>query len=169
MIRISSREPDDPNPALIFTVGAPGSGKTSWVKSLLEQDKTKGIVVVCPDDIRYKLTGDMSDQTKNGQVWAEAKRQTVEALKSGKDVILDATNVSSSNRKNFLKGLPPHDLYAKRFEADPEESIKRIKKDIEDKKLRSDVPEHVIRRMHDSFGKESTKEKLEQEGFKLYD
>jgi predicted kinase len=165
MYRISSRDPDDPTPALIFTIGIPGSGKSTWIKSMLESNEHGEIVIVSPDEIRYELTGNMSDQSVNYKAWMLAKQRTTDALKAGKDVILDATNVVAKNRKNFLKGLPPHALYAKTFETKPEEAISRVKKDIEEGKNRSNVPEDVIRKMHENFENQSTSEKLEEEGF----
>jgi len=48
-------------PELIFTVGIPGSGKSSWINS------QKGYEVVSLDDIR-KSMGNVSDQTKDNEV-----------------------------------------------------------------------------------------------------
>jgi predicted kinase len=111
----------------------------------------------------------VSDQSQNAKVWFLAKERTIAALRAGKDVILDATNVATKSRKRFLEGLPPHVLKAKRFEADPEETYARIRKQIEKGEDRSDVPHGAIMRMHDQFQKESTPEKLTQEGFELLD
>jgi len=167
MIRLSTRDYDDPLPALIFTIGIPGSGKSTWIKSILQQDDSHGVVVVSPDEIRRELTGNISDQTVNYKAWVIAKRRVSEALQEGKDVILDATNVGSSNRRKFVKDLPPHSLYAKRFEVEPEESMKRVKKDLDEGIDRSRVPDDVITRMSETFKKESTEDKLKAEGFQL--
>jgi len=53
-------------PTLIFTVGIPGSGKSTWIHS---QD---GFEVVSLDDIRKSL-GDVSDQSKDRTVVSMAK------------------------------------------------------------------------------------------------
>jgi predicted kinase len=164
-MKISSREKLASTPALIMMVGIPGSGKTSWIA----ENKPENAVIISPDDIRKELSGNISDQTQNAKVWFLAKERTIEALKAGKDVILDATNVATKSRKRFLQGLPPHKLQAKRFEADPEETHARIRKQIEEGIERSDVPHGAIIRMNDQFSKESTPEKLQQEGFELLD
>lgn len=111
-------------------MGIPGSGKSRWIKN------QSGYTVISPDDIRAELS-DISDQSVNPQAWAMAKKRTEQALKSGKDVILDATNVVSYYRKSFLEGLPEHTLKAKIFEVDPETAkkgygkiLQKVKKDL---------------------------------------
>ncbi len=150
-------------PKLVFMVGIPGSGKSKFIKETTDENT----IVVCPDQIRKELTGDVSNQTKNGEVWDLAKRRAAEALKNGKDVILDATNVSSSRRKGFSQGLPPHKLFAKLFYCDPEVSYQRIRKQIENGEERANVPHGAIVRMHEQFEKESKPEQLIGEGFEL--
>jgi predicted kinase len=162
-VKISHREIGASLPALTLMVGIPGSGKSSWIA----ENKSENAVVVSPDDIRRELSGNVSDQTQNAKVWELAKQRTVEALKLGKDVILDATNVATKSRKRFLQGLPPHKLQAKRFEADPEETYKRIQKDLEEGKDRSAVPHGAIISMNEQFSKQSGPERLLEEGFEL--
>jgi predicted kinase len=164
-MKLSYREKTASAPSLIMMVGIPGAGKSTWIA----QNARENTVVVSPDDIRRELSGNVSDQTQNTKVWFLAKERTIAALRAGKDVILDATNVATKSRKRFLEGLPPHVLKAKRFEADPEETYARIRKQIEKGEDRSDVPHGAIMRMHDQFQKESTPEKLTQEGFELLD
>jgi len=149
-------------PDLIFTVGIPGSGKSFWIKS------QSGHVIVSPDTIRKELTGDISDQSKNAQVWAIAKRKVSEALEEGKNVILDATNLISFYRKQFLDGLPEHELKAKVFEISPDIAKKRIRKDIEEGKFeRPDVPVEVIDEMYEQFRKTVDEGELKAEGFEI--
>ena len=160
MRKLSERD----EPQFIMTVGIPGSGKSTWIGSQTEDEST---IVVCPDLIREELTGSVSDQTQNGKVWWIAKQRVIEGLNSGKNVILDATNVDGKQRRKFLQGLPSGiGLKAKIFNVDPEEAKRRIKEQIDKGENRSDVPPHVIDKMQAKF-ENSTPEKLKEEGFEV--
>jgi len=160
MFKLSERDV----PQFIMTVGIPGSGKSNWVNSRTEDENT---IVVSPDNIREELTGSISDQTQNGKVWWIAKERVVDGLNSGKNVILDATNVDGKSRRRFLKGLPEGiALQAKIFNVDPEEAKRRIKEQIDKGENRSNVPLDVIDRMQAKF-EHSTPEKLQEEGFEV--
>ena len=149
-------------PILLVCVGAPGSGKSTWVKA------QKGFEIVCPDEIRKELTGTISDQSQNAKVWKVAAQRVIEFLKDGKNVILDATNVSTKGRTQFLSNIPKDIIYQKQaivFDVSPEDAKKRIKKDLEDGKDRSNVPDDVIDRMHKQFKQDVGN--LEREGFEI--
>ena len=152
-------------PILCMTIGIPGSSKSTWAKS------QKGFEIVCPDEIRKELTGTISDQSKNGEVWEVwkvAAQRVVEFLKDGKNVILDATNTTTKGRTQFLKNIPNDLIYQKQaivFDVSPEDAKKRIKKDLEDGKDRSNVPDDVIDRMYKQFKQDIGN--LEREGFEI--
>mgnify|MGYP000849584666 CR=1 FL=1 len=155
-------------PKLILPVGISGSGKSTWIKANTDANT----VVVSPDDIRRELTGNISDQTKNGQVWALAFQRVADALNNGKNVILDATNVKSEDRKRLMNYMKVHvdkpfEGFAKIFSVDPEVAKQRVRKDIEAGVDRSNVPDWAIDRQYQSFvdGINS----LEVEGFKIID
>lgn len=76
-------------------VGMPGSGKTYLAASL-------GPTIVSPDYLREWLTGDMSDQSQNAKVFRMAHERTRAILKSGDDVVFDATNVTARARAHLL-------------------------------------------------------------------
>ena len=149
-------------PKLLLTLGIPGSGKSFWVNSL------KGFEIVNPDNIRKELTGNISDQTQNAKVWAIASKRVIENLKAGKNVVLDATNVTEKGRNQFLRNILREIVFkkqAKVFEIDPEEAKKRIKADILSGKDRSNVPDEVVDRMFQQF-KQSVGN-LGKEGFEV--
>lgn len=154
------------NPKLILPIGISGSGKSTWIKSQTDPNT----VVVCPDDIRRELTGNISDQSRNGEVWSTTFDRVVQALNAGKNVILDATNVKSRDRRGLMNHLKvnvykPFEAYAKIFDVNPDVAKQRVKKDIEGGVDRSNVPDFAIDRQYQSFvdGLSS----LEDEGFKI--
>ena len=159
MIKIIQRD----MPIFIMTIGISGSGKSTWIN---QQTSSGDIIVVCPDLIREELTGSISDQTQNPKVWSITKQRVMEALGTGKSVILDATNVDSKQRKQFIQGLPTAILKAKIFNVDPQEAKNRVRKAIESGENRSNVPDFIIDKQHEKF-KLSTPEILKQEGFEL--
>jgi predicted kinase len=153
-------------PKFIIPVGISGSGKSRWIKSLEGQ----GYVVISPDDIRRELTGNISDQTRNKEVFPLAFQRSVDALNAGKNVIFDATNVASFHRKQMLDHMKQNvdrdfDAYAKIFDIDPEISKERIRKDIEAGVDRSNVPDFAIDRQYGSF--KADVDKLEADGYKI--
>ena len=53
------------------------------------------------DDIRIELYG-FEDQTHNDVVFETMKKRTLNALKEGKDVIYDATNLNKKRRSGII-------------------------------------------------------------------
>lgn len=118
------------NPKLLIPVGISGSGKSTWIKSNINSNT----IIVSPDEIRKKLTSDISNQTKNGEVWSIAFNEIANAL-NNKNVILDATNISSTDIKRLINYLKQHvnkpfNAYLKIFITNPEIPKERIKNDI---------------------------------------
>ena len=155
-------------PRLILPVGISGSGKSTWIRSQTDPN----IVVVSPDEIRRELTGNISDQTKNGEVFALANRRAADALNAGKSVIFDATNIASRNRKGLMEYMKVHvdasfDAVAKIFEVDPEVAKQRVKKDVEAGVDRSNVPDYAIDRQYQTFINDMNL--IETDGFKIID
>lgn len=148
---------------LFVLIGIPGSGKSHWLK--LNRSSFPHSYVVCPDTIRKKFFNDISDQNSNAAVWDIAKEQVIAALKCDHDVILDATNVNTSYRQEFLSDIIPfYDVTAIVFDITPEEAYQRIARDIKNGIDRSNVPKHVIYRMYEEYL--YTLIVLETEGFK---
>ena len=72
----------------IMLAGLPGSGKSTYAEELVRKE---GFVVHSSDKIREEL-GDVNDQSKNEQVFTILHKRIKEDLRSGKNVIYDATN-----------------------------------------------------------------------------
>ena len=83
---------------LNIMIGIPGSGKSSYAKKYL---LTNNSVYLSSDDIRIELYG-FEDQTHNDVVFETMKKRTLNALKEGKDVIYDATNLNKKRRSGII-------------------------------------------------------------------
>lgn len=135
---------------LILPIGISGSGK-----SYIYNKDYKDCVQVSPDLIREELTGDISNQTKNKEVFKLAFDRVDEYLNKGQDVFFDATNVNKSQRKNFTDkyiGTDVEVIYVI-LPADIDLSWKRIRKDIREGKNRSDVPYFALVRQKEQYDK----------------
>lgn len=132
-------------PYVVMPVGVPGSGKSTAMAALTE---SLSMVRVCPDDIRERLTGDASDQTKNREVWQMTHQEVGEGLESGLSVIVDATHVNREQRieaVEMYKGFGATAAIAVVFDIDVSTAKRR------NANRQRVVPEHVIDRMHKSF------------------
>ena len=107
---------------LIMMVGIAGSGK-----STLGGYNTKA-VVVSSDAIREELYGDREIQDDPGKVFQILHQRVKAALREGKTVIYDATNLSEKRRKGFLdeiKNIPDVEKECSVVLADLSECYKR--------------------------------------------
>ena len=135
---------------LVLPIGISCSGK-----SYIYNRDYKDYVQVSPDLIREELTGSISDQSKNKEVFKLAFERVDEYLNKGQDVFFDATNVNKTQRKNFTDkyiGSDVNVIYVV-LPADVDLSWKRIRKDIRDKKNRSDVPYFALVRQKEQYDK----------------
>jgi predicted kinase len=136
-------------PIFILPYGIPGSGKSTWIENLIREVR---FMVVSPDKIRQEMCGDISDHSKEKEVWKKVFTLIQDCLISGKDVILDATNLKIDRlEQNFFKKLPECNILFKIFKISPEEAKRRIKKDLENKINRSNVPDNIIDNMYKTF------------------
>ena len=83
---------------LNIMIGIPGSGKSNYAKKCLTNDN---IEYLSSDDIRIELYG-FEDQTHNDIVFETMRRRTLNALREGKNVIYDATNLSKKRRSGII-------------------------------------------------------------------
>jgi len=102
-------------------------------------------IVISPDNIRKELTGNISDQSKNAEIWAMTYERVASALNDNKNVILDATNVKSTDRKRLMGYLNAHVIkpfqcFAKYLNVDPEIAKQRIKRILKRKLIDQKFP-----------------------------
>ena len=133
---------------LILPIGISGSGK-----SYIYNKDYKDCVQVSPDLIREELTGDISNQSKNKEVFKLAFERVDECLNKGLDVFFDATNVNKSQRKSFTDKYKDTDVEVifVILPANIDLSWERIRADIKDKKNRSDVPYFALVRQKEMY------------------
>lgn len=94
-------------PTLYVLIGIPGSGKSSYGRTLAE---TTGAVYLGSDAIRKELFGDEAIQKNSRKVFRLLQERTKECLLRGDSVVYDACNILSRTRKRLLcetlKGIP---------------------------------------------------------------
>ena len=81
-------------------VGLPASGKSTAAKRICADYACD--VVVSSDAIRAELYGDEAIQGKPNKIFNIVRERIVSAIKDGKDVVMDATNINSKRRAAFL-------------------------------------------------------------------
>ncbi len=139
---------------IVMPIGISGSGKTTQIRKKFEGlDNCK---VVCPDDIRYQLTGNISDQSMNKEVFDLVYFLIDECVKDNTDVFYDATNVNGALRRNFVnryKNNPNVTIQYYILPADVKLSYQRIQKDIKNGVNRSNVPMEVLERQYKMYQK----------------
>lgn len=158
--------PDFTMPSFIILVGISGCGKSTWIKS----HNIPNAVVVSFDDIRREINGDVNDHTDSLKIIYIGLNRIVFALNQGKNVILDATNVSTKNRREQLAYIKENaevsfNAYAKIFYADPDVSKKRILADIKNGVDRSNVPIESIDKQYAKFILNI--DRIESDGYKV--
>lgn len=93
-------------PKLVILVGLPGAGKTYYAKEYVRiHDNT---IHLSSDLIRAELYGDESIQGNPGEVFGLMQKRAVEALKGGKSVLYDATNMTRKDRAGVISACPRH-------------------------------------------------------------
>lgn len=87
-------------PDLIMLVGIPASGKSSYARQNYKDYK-----IYSSDELREKLFNDVNDQVHNNELFRYIHKNIIKDLKNGNNVVYDATNIYSRNRRKFLNKL----------------------------------------------------------------
>jgi predicted kinase len=83
-------------------IGVAGSGKSTVAAEIA---KESGAEIVSSDAIRGEIYGDENCQANPARVFEIVHQRVQRALREGRDVIMDATNLSCKRRMAFLKTL----------------------------------------------------------------
>ncbi len=136
---------------VILPIGTSGSGKSTFIKTLPQEN----LVVISPDEMRVEFTGDINDKSKDKEIYEEAAKRAVDAIKQGKQVVFDTTNLTKDKRLPFIeaikKALPNANIQYKLMELNPELAKQRIKADIAAGKNRANVSDSTIDRHAESY------------------
>ena len=153
---------------VVLPIGTSGSGKSTWIKSVNANNQ---FVVISPDDMRVEFTGDMNDKSKDAEIYKEAANRAIQAIKEGRPVIFDTTNLTKDKRRPFInaikKAIPSANIQYKLMALDAELAKQRIKADIAAGVNRANVSEETIDRHAASY--KQMLEDIKSEGITNYD
>ncbi len=144
-------------PILMLISGVAGCGKTTFIKDLLSVDKENTYKIVSPDELRKELCGNISDQSRNREVWDIAKTYTIDFLNDKENVIIDSTMCKEKYLKSFVKYVKPmihvdFDIYWHVIRSyDANQACEAIQKDIKNGVDRSNVPLASIEKMFNNL------------------
>lgn len=82
---------------LYVMIGIPGSGKSTYAKNI------SNTVVVNSEDIRFELTNDYSDMSRNAEVFDILEERLETLLKDNKNAVYDATNTNKYKRRRVTE------------------------------------------------------------------
>jgi predicted kinase len=138
-------------PDVILPIGTSGSGKSTFIKSLPQEN----LVVIEPDAMRVEFTGNMNDKSKDKEIYEEAAKRAVVAIKQGKQVVFDTTNLTKDKRLPFIKAIkkeiPAANIQYKLMELNPELAKQRIKAQLAKGENRAAVSDETIDRHAASY------------------
>lgn len=128
----------------IMTVGLPASGKSSFSKEMVKD--RDDIIYLSSDEIRKEVYGNETVQDHPSYIFELMNKRTIEALRDGKHVIYDATNINKKKRKGLLGQLPKDVEKIVVYFATPYDEV--IRRNSERERV---VPVEVIDRMYKSL------------------
>lgn len=146
---------------IIIPIGISGSGKSTLYNNVFSDYE-----IICPDQIRLELTGNISDQSKNGQVFKIVNQMVDDCIRLDKSFFYDATNVNTKYRKEFVKKVKKHPNVTVVYfylTANVDTSYERIQNDLKNNVTRSNVPLDVLKRQYHMY-EESMESNWKDEG-----
>jgi predicted kinase len=105
--------------------------------------------------MRVEFTGDINDKSKDKEIYIEAANRAVQAIKQGKQVVFDTTNITKDKRLPFIeaikKEIPTANIQYKLMELNPELAKQRIKAQLARSENRAAVSDETIDRHAASY------------------
>lgn len=137
----------------IMLMGPSYSGKSTVALELREELRKKGelVEIMSSDNLREELYGDASIQGDNGKLFSELNDRTINAIRYGRSVIYDATNLSAKKRITLCKRVRNTDPYVLRklVVCCPPASV--LYDRVENSERERKVPKRVVNRQLMSF------------------
>lgn len=141
------------NPKITFLIGPPASGKSTWVSQ-----NGNNAIIISRDDIVDKLRkllgisyGEaFKNQELQNKVNAELQTHINNSLISGKDIVVDMTNMNKNSRSHILSKVPQN--YTKNavvFNVSRDELLNRLK--TREEQTGKHVPIAVVDQMISNF------------------
>ena len=90
--------------SFVCLYGFPAAGKTTFAKHFLQEHDD--FVGIGADAVRQALYGSKDRYGDSKEIYAELVRQMTDALRDGKSVLYDGTNLRRQDRLDFLFDLP---------------------------------------------------------------
>lgn len=90
---------------LYVPVGPPACGKSTVAAEMVNQGIIPQEAVVCPDEYRKILTGDMNNMTADGAVWQIVRDVRQTRLRRSLDVFEDATHCSPLSFARLMRDV----------------------------------------------------------------
>ena len=142
-------------PEIIVMVGLPGSGKSTWINSMLAKSDADYEIISSDNEIERLAAADGLDYNTGfdryiGKATAIMKEKFREAVNTGKNIIQDQTNLSAKKRRSILSQVP--DNYRKIavvFNLTDDELKRRLSK--REQEGGKSIPAHVMKNMARSF------------------
>jgi predicted kinase len=136
---------------VILPIGTSGSGKSTFIKSLPQEN----LVVIEPDAMRVEFTGDINNKSKDKEIYIEAANRAIQAIKQGKQVVFDTTNLTKDKRRPFVeaikKAIPNANIQYKLMPLDAKLAKQRIKAQLARGENRANVSDETIDRHAESY------------------
>ncbi|MFF0712109.1 AAA family ATPase [Streptomyces bauhiniae] len=109
---------------LVVLVGPPASGKTSFVRALIESGRIDAEAVVSSDEIRAELCGTSPAQAEpdaaDARIFEERDRRIVARLATGRSAVAESTNVTPQARARLIAIAGRFDAPVTMLRFDPE-------------------------------------------------
>lgn len=87
-------------PKVIVMIGAPGSGKSTFAKKMLQ--KNPSFKYLSSDALRAEFGSGEEDQSVTPLVFSTLKRRLDHCLRRNENVIVDATSMNAKDRKDYI-------------------------------------------------------------------
>lgn len=135
----------------IMVIGLPASGKDTYIKKLIANSE-ENFVHLSSDKIREELYGSEEIQGNPKEVFSIMNKRVMTNLAIGNNIIYNATNICSKNRRNVLKEVKKYKDYMS-YAVIIGTTFEQCLKNNEDRKNNGGryIPPEVIKKMYYSF------------------
>lgn len=127
-------------------IGIPGCGKSTYYKNNISN-----VIRLSMDDIRAKICGDISDQSKNNLVYKIYTSQMITHAYDDEDIYLDATNLCPIERTlDMLSEVNPN-VNAEVILFDSSKNLNLCMERVHSRKNGSIVPDNVMKDFYSRY------------------